>query len=99
MNFIDTISFHSKTIPINGRHLVITGKNGAGKTRFYCKPNIMQCNTSFVILDPKGEIVRDTGNLLIKEGFDPTLTEIQIQHGRGYYRIFDKGSIRYELKI
>ena len=34
MNFIDTISFHSKTIPINGRHLVITGKNGAGKTRF-----------------------------------------------------------------
>ena len=34
------------------------------KTRFYCKPNLMQCNTSFVILDPKGEILRDTGKLL-----------------------------------
>ena len=36
-------------------------KAAAGKTRFFCKPNVMQCNTSMVILDPKGEIVRDTG--------------------------------------
>ena len=41
---------------------------GAGKTRFFVKPNIMQCNCSFVVLDPKGEILRDTGNLLEKEG-------------------------------
>jgi type IV secretion system protein VirD4 len=43
---------------------------GAGKTRFYCKPNIMQCNCSYVVLDPKGEILRDTGNLLKKKGYD-----------------------------
>ena len=42
---------------------------GAGKTRFFVKPNIMQCNCSFVVLDPKGEILRDTGNLLEKEGY------------------------------
>ncbi len=43
---------------------LVCGGSGAGKTRFYCKPNLMQCNSSFVILDPKGEIVRDVGKLL-----------------------------------
>lgn len=49
---------------------LVCGGSGAGKTRFYCKPNLMQCNTSFVILDPKGEILRDTGNLLEKSGYE-----------------------------
>lgn len=48
---------------------IIIGGSGAGKTRFYGKPNLMQCNTSFVILDPKGELLRDTGYLLEKEGY------------------------------
>lgn len=48
---------------------LIIGGSGAGKTRFYGKPNIMQCNTSFVVLDPKGEILRDTGYLLEKGGY------------------------------
>lgn len=49
---------------------LVVGGSGAGKTRFYAKPNIMQANTSFVILDPKGEILRDTGNLLKAKGYD-----------------------------
>ncbi|MBR6986382.1 MAG: type IV secretory system conjugative DNA transfer family protein [Ruminococcus sp.] len=49
---------------------LVCGGSGAGKTRFYCKPNLMQANTSFVILDPKGEIVRDTGRLLEKKGYE-----------------------------
>lgn len=49
---------------------LVIGGSGAGKTRFYCKPNLMQANTSFVILDPKGEIVRDVGNLLEKKGYE-----------------------------
>lgn len=48
---------------------LIIGGSGAGKTRFYGKPNIMQCNTSYVVLDPKGEILRSTGHLLEKEGY------------------------------
>ena len=48
---------------------IVCGGSGAGKTRFYCKPNIMQCNTSYVILDPKGELIRDVGNLLKKNGY------------------------------
>ena len=49
---------------------LVCGGSGAGKTRFYCKPNLMQCNTSFVILDPKGEIVRDVGRLLEAKGYE-----------------------------
>ena len=49
---------------------LVCGGSGAGKTRFYCKPNLMQANTSFVILDPKGEILRDTGGLLEAKGYE-----------------------------
>ena len=51
-------------IGLNGKkhrrnlNVLVCGGSGAGKTRFYCKPNLMQTNTSFVVLDPKGEIVR-----------------------------------------
>lgn len=55
---------------------LIIGGSGAGKTRFYAKPNIMQCNTSFVVLDPKGEIVRDLGHLLIKGGYDVKVLDL-----------------------
>ena len=49
---------------------LVCGGSGAGKTRFYCKPNLMQANTSFVVLDPKGEIVRDVGKLLEAKGYE-----------------------------
>ena len=50
---------------------LVCGGSGAGKTRFYCKPNLMQTsNSSQVILDPKGEILRDVGNLLEKAGYE-----------------------------
>ncbi|MCL2462642.1 MAG: type IV secretory system conjugative DNA transfer family protein, partial [Defluviitaleaceae bacterium] len=49
-------------------NVLICGGSGAGKTRFYAKPNVMQANSSMVILDPKGEILRDTGHLLESKG-------------------------------
>jgi len=57
-------------------NVLICGGSGAGKTRFYCKPNVMQCNTSMAILDPKGEIARDTGNLLRAKGFDVKVLDL-----------------------
>ena len=64
------------SIGYNGRkhrrnmNTLVVGGSGAGKTRFYAKPNLMQANTSFVVLDPKGEILRDTGKLLEKKGYE-----------------------------
>ena len=51
-------------------NVLVCGGSGAGKTRFYAKPNIMNANTSFVVLDPKGELLRDTGYLLEEMGYE-----------------------------
>lgn len=48
---------------------IVCGGSGAGKTFFYVKPNLMQCNSSYVVLDPKGEILRDCGHLMKAEGY------------------------------
>ena len=74
--YADNELFHNKiltqnsAISLNSRkhqrnlNVLVVGGSGSGKTRSYAKPNIMQANTSYVVLDPKGEILRDTGNLL-----------------------------------
>lgn len=51
-------------------NVLVIGGSGAGKTRFYAKPNLLQANTSFVCLDPKGENLRDTGNFLQQQGYE-----------------------------
>lgn len=55
---------------------VVVGGSGAGKTRFYAKPNLCQANTSFVVLDPKGELLRDTGYLLAQKGYDVRVLDL-----------------------
>lgn len=49
---------------------LVCGGSGAGKTRFFAKPNLCQAHSSYVVLDPKGELLRDTGNLLSAKGYD-----------------------------
>ena len=51
-------------------NVLVVGGTGAGKTRFYVLPNILQANTSFIVTDAKGEILRATGHLLIEKGYD-----------------------------
>lgn len=66
-------------------NVMVVGGSGAGKTRFYAKPNIMQGNTSFVVLDPKGEILRDTGHLLEKQGYEICVLDlINMKQSHGY---------------
>lgn len=57
-------------------NILVCGGSGSGKTRFFGKPNIMQCNCSYVILDPKGEILRDTGYLLEKEHYKVKILDL-----------------------
>lgn len=51
-------------------NVLVVGGSGAGKTRFYAKPNLMQANCSFIVTDPKGELLRDTGQLLRSKGYE-----------------------------
>ena len=57
-------------------NVLVVGGSGAGKTFSYCKPNIMQANSSFVTLDPKGEILRDTGHLLENKGYEVRVLDL-----------------------
>ncbi len=51
------------------KNVLIVGGSGSGKTRFWLKPNLMQCHSSLVITDPKGSIAVETGKLLEREGY------------------------------
>ncbi len=69
-------------------NVLVVGGSGSGKTRFYAKPNIMQANTSFVVLDPKGEILRDTGNLLKAKGYEIKVLDLINMHLSHCYNPF-----------
>ena len=51
------------------KNVLIVGGSGSGKTRFWLKPNLLQCHSSYVVTDPKGDIVIDCGNALLKNGY------------------------------
>lgn len=57
--------------PKNARNknVLIVGGSGSGKTRFWIKPNLLQCHSSYVVTDPKGSIVVECGNALLKKGY------------------------------
>ena len=64
---------------------LVVGGSGAGKTRFYAKPNLMQANTSFVVTDPKGELLRDTGYLLESAGYKVRVLDLlHMRRSHGY---------------
>lgn len=71
-------------------NVLVCGGSGAGKTRFYCKINAMQCDaeTSMVILDPKGEIMRDVGGLLEKKGYEVRVLDLINMHRSHCYNPF-----------
>lgn len=76
------IMSNSVKVGLNGKkhrrnlNTLICGGSGAGKTRFYAKPNLMQANTSFVVLDPKGENLRDEGAWLKEQGYEVVVLDL-----------------------
>ena len=87
-------------------NVLIIGGSGSGKSRFYVKPNIMQLNTSYVVTDPKGELLRSCGRLLKKAGYEIRVFNlIDMSHSNNYNPfnyIYDKdGNINktYVMKM
>ena len=70
-----SIGYNSRAHRRNMNTLVVGG-SGSGKTYHYAKPNALQANTSMVILDPKGEILRDTGKLFEAKGYDVKVLDL-----------------------
>jgi len=66
-------------------NVLVIGGSGSGKSRFYVKPNIMQLNTSYVVTDPKGELLRSCGRLLKKAGYEIRVFNlIDMSHSNNY---------------
>lgn len=85
-NLILTQNVRMGTDVYRHRHnlnVMVIGGSGSGKTRYYVKPNLMQCACSYIILDPKGEILRDIGNLFEQRGIPVTV--IDLVHFVGHY--------------
>ena len=78
------LSLNAKQHLLNLNVLIIGG-SGSGKTRFFAKPNIMQLNTSYVITDPKGEILQSTGKMLEEAGYVVRVFNlIEMEHSNNY---------------
>ena len=78
------LSMNSSVTRRNNNVLVVGG-SGSGKTRFMIKPNIMQANCSFVITDPKGEILETQGEMLKKNGYKiKVFNLVDMEHSNSY---------------
>jgi len=66
-------------------NILVIGGSGSGKTRFFCKPGLMSANCSYLVTDPKGEILRATGGLLKEQGYDVKVFDlINPENSDGY---------------
>ena len=74
----------------HGRNLntLVCGGSGSGKTRYFAKPNIMNCNTSYCVLDPKGELLASTGALLKEQGYEIRVLDLVNMHRSHCYNPF-----------
>ena len=87
----NAILTESIQISLDGRkhrrnlNILVVGGSGAGKTRFFVKPNIMQCNCSYIVADPKGELLRATGGMLEEMGYRvKVLNLVDMSRSDGY---------------
>ena len=76
------------------KNVLIVGGSGSGKTRFWLKPNLLQCDSksypvSFVVTDPKGDIVVDCGNALLKNGYEIRIFNVQNFSKSMHYNPFE----------
>ena len=69
-------------------NVCILGGSGAGKTRFYVKPNLMKLNTSYIVTDPKGDLFRETGKLFKENGYEIKVINTKSMNESMKYNLF-----------
>ena len=76
--------------PKNARNknVLVVGGSGSGKTRFWLKPNLLQCHSSYVVTDPKGTIVLECGNAMLKNNYAKTRPVYDAYRKSGYSKKF-----------
>ena len=85
MIFSDSVRFNMNKMSNLNNNVVVVGGPGTGKTRGIIKPNMLQFNTSFVVTDPKGELMHDIGAALIKHGYHVKCFNLnEMEYSGGY---------------
>lgn len=85
MIFSDSVRFNMNKMSNLNNNVVVVGGPGTGKTRGIIKPNMLQFNTSFVVTDPKGELMHDIGGALIKHGYHVKCFNLnEMEYSGGY---------------
>lgn len=74
---------------LRNNNVVIIGGSGSGKTRFYVKPNLMQLHTSFVVTDPKGSLLLETGKMLASAGYKIKVLDLINMEKSDRYNFFE----------
>lgn len=75
----------AKIKPMLNLNMIILGGSGTGKSRFFVKPNLLQCNTSFVVTDPSGELVESCGKMLENNGYKIKIFNLNdMRHSSNY---------------
>ncbi len=92
----------AKIKPMLNLNMLILGGSGTGKSRFFVTPNLCQCNTSFVVTDPSGELLRACGKMLQRNGYDVKVFNLEnMEHSSNYnpfnylYEANSKGERKY----
>ena len=80
----ELISKNMKTSGMN-RHVILLGRPGTGKSRYYFKPNILSANGSIIVTDPKGELLRDCGYSLKKKGYTIKVLNLDDKTASNHY--------------
>ena len=70
-------------------NVLVIGGSGAGKTMFYARPNLLQANTGYIVLDPKGELIEDCGGFLKKQGYTVWVLDLKNPENSDGYNPFD----------
>ncbi len=84
-NVADMRKAAAKIKPMLNLNMIILGGSGTGKSRFFVKPNLLQCNTSFVVTDPSGELVQSCGMMLLRRGYKIKVFNINdMKHSSNY---------------
>lgn len=94
------IALDNSSLPMEyhkNKNMIVLGGPGSGKTYTYIKPNIMQMNSSFIVTDPKGLLVRETGKMLEENGFQIKILNLETFKNCDGFNIFEY--IRTELDI
>lgn len=83
----ELISKNMKISKMN-RHVILIGRPGTGKSRYYFKPNILSANGSIIVTDPKGELLRDCGYSLKKKGYTIKVLNLDEKSNSNHYNPF-----------